>query len=228
MARAKGTFILIATLGMLAFAPAARADDSESWATARARSLVEQGQSNRASGHVDIALERFREAIVMDGSYGPAYLALASLREATGDAEEADRVLALGLDRIPEFSEGLEARGDLLSRAGRNGEATTTLLAALAIAPDDVTLLGKILVVAPRAGQLPVALAAARRLRALAHARGDAAAEREAALTATALATLLGEVDPVVAGTSRGERSRKALAAFASGRARAVPPPRRL
>ena len=173
----------------------ARADEAltvapapvESWATARARELVRQGDEHRGAGRVALALARYREALEMDATYAPAYLALAELREASGEIEEAERVLALGLDRVPGFWEAKLARARILARAARAREATSVLLSALDDRPDDPVVLGKLLEVAPRAGQLPVALASARRLVALARARGDAAAERDAGLSVVAL-----------------------------------------
>jgi tetratricopeptide (TPR) repeat protein len=213
----RATALAVAIVLACGLSRVAYADDvTESWATARARSLVEAGQSHRHAGHVDLALARFHDAIEMDGTYGPAYIALAELREATGEIDEADRVLTLGLERIPAFTDALAARGALLTRAGRNEEATAALLAALDTSPDDVGILSKIVAVAPKAGRLPVALAAARRLATLAHERGDTAAERDARLTAKALVTLLGDVDPVARGSHSPERSRRALAALAS------------
>jgi tetratricopeptide (TPR) repeat protein len=208
----------LATLGVLcalagadsrvAFADA----PTESWATTRARSLVEQGQAHRAAGHVDLALARFREAIEMDGTFGPGYLALADLREATGDLEEAESVLALALDRIPSFSEGLTKRAELFARADKPADATAALLLALDAKPDDEALLAKLIETAPKARLFPVALRAARRLATLCHERGDARAERDATLTALALAMLVGPSDPVSEGARSKERARRALA----------------
>ncbi len=203
---------VVATLTVVSPAAAQAEAPTESWATTRARSLVEQGSAHRAAGHVELALARFREAIEMDGTFGPAYLALADLREATGDVDEADRVLALSLDRIPSFSEGLAKRAELFTRADRPRDATAALLLALDARPDDPALLAKLVDSAAKARLFPVALRAARRLAALSHARGDAAAEREAMLTATALAMLVGPSDPVADGVRSKERARRALA----------------
>ncbi|NUO54784.1 MAG: tetratricopeptide repeat protein [Polyangiaceae bacterium] len=209
----------------LAFALAVAAPSSagadepaESWATARARSLTDQATANREAGRHDQALSRYREAIEMDGSYGPAYLGLASLREAMGEIDEAKTVLALALEAIPGFGEALLAQADLLNRAKRYDESTASLLEALKLDRDSVTVLERLLRVAPKGGNLPVALGAARRLAALARARGDEAAAKEADLTARALTRLVADADPVLRGRKHGEQARRALATVADPR----------
>ncbi len=212
-------------LAALAFAIAglaasnAGADEpAESWATSRARSLTEQATANRDAGRHDQALARYREAIEMDGSYGPAYLGLASLREAMGEVDEAKIVLALALEAIPGFGEALLAQADLLNRAKRYDESTASLLEALKLERDNVAVLERLLRVAPKGGNLPVALGAARRLAALARARGDEAAAKDADLTARALTRLVGDADPVARGRKHGEQARRALAVVADPR----------
>jgi tetratricopeptide (TPR) repeat protein len=205
---------LIAVVG-LTTARAARAEapaPAESWATVRARDLTEQASTHRAAGRTELALKRYLEALEMDGTFGDAYLGLAALRESTGEIDEAERILLLALDRIPGFVTAQIARGDLLTRAKRFREATTILLAALPGAPDEAAVLERVVAVAPRAGLLPAALGAARRLAALARERGDTARAREAEITARALARLVGEADPVASGRAHVESARRALA----------------
>ncbi|MBL8741156.1 MAG: tetratricopeptide repeat protein, partial [Myxococcales bacterium] len=143
---------------------------------------------------------------------GDAYLELASLREASGELDEAERVLSVGLERIPGFVEGVAARGDLYARAKRYEDATTTFLQLSTMKPDDEPTLQKVLVNATRARLLPVALASARRLASLAARRDDQAALKDARLTVRALSRLLGEVDPVAHGLRLTDPVRRALA----------------
>lgn len=222
--RASGLAALVFVAGST-LAPWARADApaaagakaavTDNWATARARSLTDQGRAHFAAGHVDLALKRYNEALEIDSTFGEAYLALAALRESTGEVAEAERVLELGLDRIPGFAEGLQARGDLLARDRRPAEAVASFLAVLALRPDDPEALRRIVATAPQGGLLPVALGAARRLAALATSAGDPKLELEMRREATALSRLLGELDPVRAGASSRERPRRALARLA-------------
>lgn len=204
---------------MPALALEARADPPvESWATARARDLTAQATQHRAAGRTDEALSRFRQAIEMDGTFGPAYLGLAELREATGDIDEARQVLALALEKIPSLNEARLAQADLLHRAKRYTQATQALIEASHFEPNSVPVLERLLRTAPSAGALPVALGAARRLASLARERGDDAAAREADITARALTRLLADVDPVARGRVHPERARRALARAADPR----------
>lgn len=218
--RAARRWALVAGLSLAAPIATARAQDAnkdapppqENWATARARMLTEQGVGERNAGHTDKAITRLLEAISIDGTYEPAYLALASLREASGEWEEALRVLEMGIDRIAGFEQGLVARAALLARAKQYASATAAYLVVLERHADDEASLRQLLWVAPRANLLPVALGAARRLMVLCRERGDAAGEKEARLTTRALENLLAEVDPVARGAKHRDRVRRALA----------------
>ena len=184
----------------------------ENWATQRARTLTEQGRAHRKSGDTGRAIARFNEALAIDATFGDAYLELASLREASGELDEAERVLSVGLERIPGFVEGVAARGDLYARAKRYEDATTTFLQLSTMKPDDEPTLQKVMINATRARLLPVALASARRLASLAARRDDQAALKDARLTVRALSRLLGEVDPVAHGLRLTDPVRRALA----------------
>jgi tetratricopeptide (TPR) repeat protein len=187
---------------------------TENWATKRARELTELGGAALRAGQVDSAVARFNEAIAADGSYGPAYLALAKLRESTGEFDEALSVLKLGMERILGFWDGLFAQAELFARARRFDEATKLLCEFRIANPDHEPGLEKLLEVAAAADRLPVALGAARKLLTLARARGDAEAAKRAASKVRALMTLVAGADPVIAGGSRGEAVRRALARF--------------
>jgi tetratricopeptide (TPR) repeat protein len=212
--------LLAAAFGFVVLLAGTTVQAEESWATKRARDLTEQAAGHRAAGRTDDALSRYRQAIEMDGTYGPAYLGLAELREATGDVDEARQVLLLALEAIPSFQEARVAHADILHRAKRYSESTVLLVEALKLDRDSVPLLEKVLRTAPRAGALPVALGAARRLAALAKARGDDRAAADAEITARALTRLVSEADPVKRGRKHAEQARRALAVAADPRAR--------
>jgi tetratricopeptide (TPR) repeat protein len=204
----------------LALAPVTRAaaDEAtapaESWATLRARELTASGAALRQSGRVGDAVARFTEALKTDGTYGPAYLALAELREATGEVEEAEKVLLLGMQNILGFWEGLMAQAELVARQRRFDDATALLLAFERGNPDHEGALRRLIDVATRADRLPVALRAARRLHELATLKKDDAARKSSAATVRALTLLLGETDPVAAGPRHREVARRALARY--------------
>lgn len=185
---------------------------SENWATARARALTEQARGLIAAGSSEQAVAKLNEALGVDATFEPAYLTLASLRAALGQHDEALLVLDMGLERVPGFDAALEAKADVLGRAKRWSAATQIYLELLRRREDDEGTLTRLLDAAVRASLFPVALASARRLAALAHARGDEAAARDARLTARALARLVAEADPVSAGATERGAARRALA----------------
>ncbi|MEZ4227396.1 MAG: hypothetical protein R3B13_41040 [Polyangiaceae bacterium] len=110
----------------------------ESWATRAARDLVERGERARAGGNAGEALRLYTEAVRMDPSYGPAYLALGHLRQAMGDAGEAGRVFDLAI-RLPSGgADALAARAALRYARGDVGGAIADMEASLARDPHRV------------------------------------------------------------------------------------------
>lgn len=189
----------------------------ESWATTRARELVEQGRRQADGGHLDVATARFREAVQMDSTFGPAYLAWGALLEAARDDAEAERVYAMGIAHVARFADGYAARGKLRARQRRFEEATRDLRAAARLRPDDLPLLGALGEALLREGAWPAALAVQRTLLRLATEQGEIEAARRAAVQIRALMTLLGELDPVVAGARDRGEVRSAVARWARG-----------
>ncbi len=203
-------------LALLASPTPARAEQAapvqENWATARARVLTQEGKAHREKGNVGLAVTRFNDALSIDATFGDAYLALASLREATGELEEADKVLSLALEHIPGFDPALFARAELYGRAKRFDAATSVLLGILAREPEQRAALTKVIETASKAGRFPVALAAARRLALLLGKEGDLAAAKDARITVRALTLLVAEADPVCAKHRATSVVRRALA----------------
>lgn len=198
----------------IALVPAiARAD--ENWATQRARELTGQGDAQRDGGHVDLAIERYRQAIEIDPTFGNAYLALGKLREGSGDVVEAERTYSTGIDHVAAFAEGFLARGELRAHLAKPEPAMVDLMAALALKSDDLPSHRRVRDVCITLGKLPVALAIGRKMVALAHSQADLAAEHDAEITVSALSMLIGFVDPVADGTHRGA-VRLALAKLAT------------
>lgn len=210
--------LLAAALGAaLALGPSAPArgdEPSESWATRRARELTVSGATLRQAGHVGDAVALFTEALKTDGTYGPAYLALAEVREATGEVDEAEKVLLLGMQNILGFWDGLMAQAELVARQRRFDDATALLLAFERGNPDHELALRRLVDVATKADRLPVALRAARRLHELATLKKDEAGRKSSAAIVRALSLLLGETDPVAAGPKHREAARRALARY--------------
>jgi tetratricopeptide (TPR) repeat protein len=193
---------LVTSLG-LGFELDARADETN-WATRRAVELVDAGEAHQRLGEVDAAVDNYRQAIASDPTFGRAYIALAALRTATGDLEEAERTYAAGIDHVLGFVEGHVARASLLVGEHKYDAAVSDLVEATALDPTNLSIANRLCEVAISAGRLPLALAAARRLVEIAHTAGDPSVEKSARVTVTALSRLLGPVDPVVAGVDRG------------------------
>jgi tetratricopeptide (TPR) repeat protein len=205
-------------IALLALAPGVALADETPWPTMRAAELVEDGRAHEKAGLVDSAIDRYREAIQIDPTFADAYLALAALRTATGDVEEAETTYAAGIDHVLGFTEAYVARAELLRGEGKARAALGDLLAAASLAPMDPVVGKKLLEAAIGAGQLPLALATARRLVVLAHTAGDATAEKSGRVTAIAIARLIGGVDPVFAGASEEGAPRRAIAISAGAR----------
>jgi tetratricopeptide (TPR) repeat protein len=210
-AHALAASIVLATTVAGTCAHAEETAPMRSWATARAESLTLESASLLAAGRALEGLERLREALVIDATYGPAYLRLAEAREAMGEPREALAILALGLSHVPELWEARARRARLHLRIGTSREALGEVREALALRPDEPAVLELVLVIAPRERELALALAAARRLVALRRARGDANGAREVQLTAIALTRLVAEADPVAAGRDSADPVRRML-----------------
>lgn len=194
-------------LGLLTcVAHVARADEPViPWSTRRAAELTLAGERLAATGAREDALVAFREAISMDPTYGPAFLRLAAAREAAGDNLEAERVLSMALERIPDDPEARERRASLRERRGDGSGAADDLELAVDVRPGDLALHGRLVDACIRAGALPRALAASRRWVVAATIGGDEAARRLATRTATALAIAVDRADPVSSSEGRGE-----------------------
>jgi len=191
--------------GLFVVAPASADETVVSWATRRAAELTATGERLAAAGSGDDALVAFRDAIAMDPTYGRAFLDLATAREASGDAAEAERVLSMALERIPGFPEARARRARLREWRGDGKGAADDLELALDDRPTDLALHNRLVEACIRAGALPRALAAARRWGAAALAAGDEATLRRATQMASALSMVVDRADPVTTHEGRGE-----------------------
>ena len=189
----------------------ALAEGGAGWATAQAAELTRQGQAHAARGDVEVAARRLLDAIELDVTFGPAYLALGGVDEAKGDLREAERVYSMGIDHVVGFTEGLVARGRLRARQHRLAEALPDLEAASSSRPDDPSILRELYAAYLGAGALPAALSASRRLGLAGEAVGDARAIAEAKAATAALEKLVGALDPVLAGAQGRGTVRRAL-----------------
>jgi tetratricopeptide (TPR) repeat protein len=205
--------------GVLSLAGAGRhaVAGETTWATRQAEELSRQGARHASRGEVDLAQRRYRDALDLDPTYGPAYLALGRLHEAAGDTRESERAYSTGIDHVAGFAEGYVARARLRIRLRRHQEATEDLRVAVTLRPDDAPLLQELSSAYVAIGALPAALAVTRRMGVLAETRGDGEATRKSRLAASALARLVAEADPVTNAAGRGP-VRQALATHARRR----------
>jgi tetratricopeptide (TPR) repeat protein len=210
MMRAARAVLIPMALGFAWVSTPARAEPT--WATQHAEDLTRMGQEQISRGDVPAATRRFLEAIAADPTYAPVYLALGNLYESTGELKEAERTYAMGIEHVVGFAGARVARAHLYSSLHRTREAILDLEVAAVERPDDEALLDELTRAYVATGAMPAALAATRRLVALAERRGDAHAEQAARLRLKALEMLVAELDPVLAGRRDRGPVRRAIA----------------
>lgn len=172
--------------------PRARA---ESWARAAARERMERGQALVRRGDPAAGLAELYEAVRLDPSFGEPLLAIAGLRERSGDPREAERVYTEAL-RLPEArARALAGRARTRRALGSTEEAFLDLEASVALEPTRQGLRELADWYIERRAW-PAALVAWRRIQALAEL-GQAQDQREARVRVHALTLLAGESDPV-------------------------------
>lgn len=198
--RARGALALAFSLTLAgALHGAAHADDvaQENWATKRARELTADGEAEQKAGRGDVAVQRFRQAIDVDPTFGQAYLDLGALRVSQGDLVEAERTYSAALEHIAGFTDGFLARASVRKRQGKRQGAVSDLESALDFAPTNTAIALQLVEAAVQAGNLPLALGVARRAWRVATDAGDTSSAKEARISIRALELLLGGVDPV-------------------------------
>jgi tetratricopeptide (TPR) repeat protein len=196
----------LALAGLLA-PQTARAD---SFVRRLAERALERGIQQEARGDIAQALTSYDEAVRTDGSFGAPALRLGSLRERMGDREEAELLYGRAAALPDSSADALYARA--LMRRPTNRELALADLAqsvAQRATPERLHLLGSWYV---EQRTWPAALAVWRALLADARASGDAAREREARVTVTALSWLAADTDPVLAGAASPDWVRRSLA----------------
>jgi len=199
------------TMATLTVSAPARSEQTN-WATRQAAQLTQQGNAHVLRGATSEATRRFLEAISLDGTYAPAYLALARLREATGDFAEAERTYSLAIAHIPGFAEALVGRARTRGRLGRRRSALDDLREAARLKPYDLPLLERLATAYVEASALPAALAVTRRMVTLARREGDEGLVRRASVQAAAIEKLVGALDPVQSGRAGRGAVRRAIA----------------
>lgn len=185
-----------------------------SWASSRAADLTTQASAHAQAGDLGLARKRLTEALLIDGSYGPAYLELARLREMDGDPQEALRVYGSGIERIVGFGDGYAARAMLLDRLGRPDAAASDMQNALALSPLNPLVQQRALDFYIRRKAWAASLLVARMNLQSQLGLADSAALRKARLQVAALSKLAGETDPALAGRDDQSWERRSIAAI--------------
>ncbi len=200
-------------------AAAAQGEDvappSHSWAKSSIAELMRRASEDERRGDAARAMTAYTQAIQLDSTYGPAYIRLGRLREATGDYREAER-LYTSAARIHEYAtEALEHRARMFLHTGRQAEAFRDLRAAVEMDDKDTALRRQLASWYAERRMWPAALAEWRRLLALLESSPGSPALAEARLQVKALSVLAGPCDPVQAGASDASWVRRALASMA-------------
>ena len=100
------------------------ADRPESWANL--------GSLDARLGRTDVAETEYRHAIALQPQFVPAYMQLAELYRTTQQEPQADSVLRMGLDRVPENTDLQYQLGLALVRQGKKADALPYLKSAAA------------------------------------------------------------------------------------------------
>ncbi|MEZ4227788.1 MAG: hypothetical protein R3B89_01410 [Polyangiaceae bacterium] len=177
---------------------------AESWATRSARELTQRADTLARRGELARALTIYNQAVVMDGTFAPAFFGLGKLRELQGDVREAERIYSRAAHLRNGGAKAFELRARLRYVSGRQREAILDLAESLRLEPEHVPRLelASRWYVAQQAW--PAALAVWRRLLGIYRDREQTDAARRAQIQVQALTLLAGESDPVTATTRDG------------------------
>jgi tetratricopeptide (TPR) repeat protein len=182
-------------------------------AAAAADELVREARAHEAAHDDDVAVRRYTEALSLDPTSADAYLGLGALRLRLGDPREAERVYAMALEHVPALHKALVGRARARWALGRHDDAEQDLDAYATLEPDP-SALRDLAAWYAEDGRTPAQLAAWRRLLAMATRASDAPLAREARRMVRALQILVGPADPATAPLDP-DPTRRALATIA-------------
>lgn len=208
---------LLVLCALLAVLPPASGSASPA---SSAELLVQQGTQMEAEGNELVALQRYRDAISLDGTSELAYLRLGALRAKRNELLEAESVYDVGLSRVPASVDLLLGRARVRRARGHLFDAhddlrRAALLEGSSSSPRELSIARETIALAREARLQATELSAWRRVLAIGHKLGDDALIHEASIQARALGLFVGEVDPVLGGRALGDPLRKSLASVA-------------
>jgi tetratricopeptide (TPR) repeat protein len=182
-------------------------------ATTESDDLVQRAREHEAAHDDYLAARRYTEAIEIDSRNAAAYLGLAEVRMRLGEAHAAEIVYTAALRHLPLLHQALRGRSRARWAQGRHDEAETDL-ASFATMENDAAAWRDLAKWFGDDGQTPAQLATWRKIFAMATARGDEAAVREARAMVRALQMLVGPADPA-SSPAGDDPTRDALARIA-------------
>ncbi len=182
--------------------------------------LIAQGLQREADGDQLGAMKRYRDAIELDPTAEPAYLALGALRVKRNELSEAENIYDVGVGRLPGSRALYLARAKVHRLRGHANEARVDLRRAWSLegnsgSNDELEIMRELVALARDQREPAGELLAWRRILAIGHARGDAKLTAEASIRARALGIYVGEIDPVLSGRTLPDAVRKSLASVA-------------
>lgn len=208
---------LIATIIALAppaaFAgPTSPPGEPVGWGRESARELLRRSKREQAAGRLAEALYLATESIRVDGTFGAAWLQVASLRVGMRDYAEAERVYERATRIRSVAPEALAARATLRRRLGHVDAGLADLERSVALDPSALEHWRLLASWYAERRAWPAALAAWRRvLQSLAEAP-QTDAYRTARIQVAALTQLTAEADPVSAPPEGADWVRRSLA----------------
>jgi len=188
------------------------ASEKVSWATRSAQYWYAKAQRQERHHGLLRALEAYSRAIREDSTFGPAYLAMARLREQMGDVREAEAIYTHAAHLLSVESEALARRAVLRHQQGRRDEALRDLQAAVETGNDTTEYLGLLARWYVEQRNWAASLAVHRRLEARLRGSGQTERAAQVHVQVRALVMLAGETDPVTSGLDCPDWVRRSLA----------------
>lgn len=182
--------------------------------------FVEQGKAAEASGQPLAAMKRYSQALEIDPTHEPAWLALGNLRASRKELADAEDVFTEGLARVPLSIDLAVARARVRRLRGLFDDAGQDLRRAWTQngadgSPREIAIVRERIALARDAKAQPMELASWRRLREIARKNADATLLKESSIQVRALGLYLGPLDPVLRGKASEDPLRAGLASIA-------------
>lgn len=184
------------------------------WSSALVTELYRRAQQHERRGDAAQAVGEYLDAIRVDPTFGPALLALARLRQAMGDPDEAEQLCARAARLPPYAAQAFALRAQLRRERGRIDEALSDLQAAAEREPS-IARLQALADAYVEQQSWPAALAVWRRILGRLESSPGSPELAAARVKVRALSALAGDADPVASGDASQSWVRRALSRIA-------------